>query len=170
MTVKNNASLFIATLFLIGLLFPALSPDVAYGGFSAVGCCTTELEGGSCVACPEDENCVASQDFCESQDGFFDKGGCRTVDGSAACGPIVQTDGCCVVEPGSCVDDIDTEACFLGLSGSPELWVSNTSCSEVPECTITRNIPTMSNWGLIALAAVFVMVGVWAITRKKAEA
>lgn len=31
-------------------------------------------------------------------------------------------------------------------------------------------IPTLSNWGLIALTALFILVGIWAITRKKAEA
>jgi len=31
-------------------------------------------------------------------------------------------------------------------------------------------IPTLSEWGLIAMVGLFVLVGIWAITRKKAEA
>ena len=42
-------------------------------------------------------------------------------------------------------------------------------------CTFTnvaspRNIPTMSQWGMIGLALLLIVVGIWAITRKKATA
>lgn len=53
----------------------------------------------------------------------------------------------------------------------------NFQCLDSSEvtCTFTnvplvRNIPTMSQWGLIAMAGILVLIGIWGITRKKAEA
>ena len=86
------------------------------------------------------------------------------------CGIAVQSDGCCVVEPGTCVDDIDSGTCFFEVSESTELFVSNLACSEVPMCSPIRNIPTLSNWALIVLTAVLVLIGVWGITRKRVSA
>ncbi len=44
----------------------------------------------------------------------------------------------------------------------------------VGSCTFSnsgpRPIPTLSQWGFIAMAGILVLVGIWGITRKKAEA
>jgi exosortase sorting signal-containing protein len=47
--------------------------------------------------------------------------------------------------------------------------------NDTGSCTFTNstkplNIPTLSQWGMIAMAGIFILVGIWAITRKKAEA
>lgn len=173
MKANTKVPTYIAAFFLVCLIYPLVSANLALAGAIPVplpGCCTTESDGGQCVACPEGETCLTSEDFCEAQDGFFSNGGCFEDSGEVTCGDFEAADGCCVVEPGSCIDDIDFDTCFFEVSSSTELWVSNTSCSEVPQCTPTRNIPTMSNWGLIALAAVIVLVGIWGITRKKSQA
>ncbi len=47
--------------------------------------------------------------------------------------------------------------------------------NDTGSCTFTNstkplNIPTLSQWGMIAMAGIFILVGIWAISRKKAEA
>ncbi len=49
----------------------------------------------------------------------------------------------------------------------PEL--SEITCAFVNLAT-PRPIPTLSQWGLMALAGIFILVGIWGISRKKAEA
>lgn len=174
MKTKKQISLFMLPLVLAGFLFPILSADMANAGWTAIGCCVTDEIESQCLDCPEGETCVASVDYCKSQGGLIEikksDDACTQVDGSAVCNPIDDAQGCCVIDPGNCLDDIDTVSCFDEISLTSDFWVLNTSCSNVPECTVTRNIPTMSNWGLLALAGIFVLVGIWAITRKKAEA
>lgn len=53
----------------------------------------------------------------------------------------------------------------------------NADCldSDVGTCTfinsaVTRSIPTLSEWGLIAMAGILVLIGIWGITRKKVQA
>ena len=176
MKVNTKITAFIAVFILTGLMFYVLNTNFAHGiappgpPGQVAGCCTTADGGGQCVGCPEGGTCLSTGDFCESEGGFFEKGACSVVDGSASCGGAVAGTGCCVIEPGSCVSDISGDSCFSGEFSEVEIFVAGAACSEVPQCTITRNIPTMSNWGLIALAAVFVLAGIWAITRKKAQA
>ena len=89
-----------------------------------------------------------------------------------------------LVPPGWIVDGIE---CVDGQNGcgGPCLTFSElpngqgvvATCldNDAGSCTFTnfskpRNIPTMSQWGMMALAVLFILVGIWAITRKKAEA
>lgn len=53
--------------------------------------------------------------------------------------------------PGQDPEDSDITCTFSNISAS-------------------RSIPALSDWGLLGLAAVFVLAGVWGITRKKAQA
>lgn len=177
--MKVKTSLFITTLLLAGLFFLPLSANMSNAGVAPpgppeptqkAGCCTTEDESGQCIGCPEGATCLTGQDFCESEEGFFAPGSCFDDGGGATCENEFIGQGCCIVEPGSCADDVDAETCFTEVSLLSDQWVGNTSCSDIPRCTPTRNIPTMSNWGLIALAGIFILAGIWAITRKKTEA
>ena len=154
-------------------LFPMLSANVAYGGIMPsleIGCCTTEEKGGQCVDCPNGETCVTSNFFCDDAGGFFSQGACSEDGGGATCQSAISREGCCVVQPGSCVDNLGVETCLFGNDGGAGLWVSGQQCAAVPQCTLTRNIPTLSNWALIVTAGILVLVGIWGITRKKAEA
>lgn len=173
MKSNTKVSTFVAAFIFACLIFSISSTDISKAEpipIPAPGCCTTQEDGGQCVGCPEGEECQASGNFCNAEGGFFSKGTCFDDGGGAVCGDGTEDEGCCVIEAGSCSDDVNIESCFLGTPGGPELFVRGASCSVVPQCTVTRNIPTMSNWGLIALAGIFILVGIWAITKKKAEA
>lgn len=169
-----KTSILTTTFLLTVLLVPLLSVDVANAGWTAIGCCVTDVAVSQCLDCPEGETCVASVDYCKSQGGLItikkSDDACTEIDGSAMCAPIVDSDGCCVIDPGNCMDDVDTVACFDEISLTSDFWVFNTRCSEVPQCTVTRNVPAISNIGLLALAGVFILLGVWAIARKRTKA
>jgi len=171
MKIKNRISIFTVTFLMVGLFFLVFTTMDASAGAAPpkVGCCTTEEGGGQCVGCAGDSSCLTSQNFCSSQDGFFDIGICFNTDDGAVCGAAKTTEGCCVIEPNHCVDAQSSEQCF-GNNPDAEIWVNNESCVNVPQCNAARNVPTLSHWGLIALAGLFILVGIWAITRKKAEA
>ena len=173
MKVNSNVSIYTITLFALGLVFLVISANEvsAIGPVIEPGCCKTQEVGGQCIGCPEGDACFASSIYCEGEDGVFSSGGACIDEGEGAfCGKVETTDGCCVIEPGRCVDDTDIESCFLGTPGGPEIFASGASCFDIPRCTPTRNVPTLSNWALIATAAVLVLVGIWGITRKKAQA
>ena len=173
MKLYSKTSIFTVAFLMAAFLFPMLSANVAHGGIMPsleTGCCTTEKGGGMCIGCPEGETCITSGSFCDEQGGIlFIEGACLDDGQGATCENRVQRTGCCMIEPGSCADDINFETCFFENSPTPELWISGLSCSEVVECTPTRNIPTLSNWALIVTAGILVLVGIWGITRKKAE-
>ena len=170
MKIKNRFSVFAITFLIVGLFFLGFTAVDASGVVIPAGCCTTEDGGGQCVACEDGDSCVTSEDFCESQGGFFTEGFiCFDEGAGAICGVAKISDGCCVIEPNNCQDSVSSASCFLDFPGA-EIWVRNESCINVPQCNAPRNVPTLSNWGMIALAAIFILVGVWAITRKKAAA
>jgi exosortase sorting signal-containing protein len=170
MKIINRVSVFVVTFLMVGLFFLALTGNEASGVASPPGCCTTEMDGGVCAGCPGGESCLTSQEFCSSEGGFFSKGVCFEDGEGAVCGVGVVTEGCCVVASDQCVDGVLADECFFGEFPDAELWVSGEACINVPQCSVVRNIPTLSQWGLIAMAGIFILVGIWAITRKKAEA
>lgn len=92
------------------------------------------------------------------------------------------------VPPGSLLDSVNCEVTGGNFSpviteienGFTILCEGEAPPSQDPEdsditCTFAnltaqRSIPTLSNWSLFALTGGFILFGVWAITRKKAEA
>ena len=168
--MKIKTTLVLTTFLLVGLVFQLLNTNVAFGVGPVLGCCTTDGIGSQCVGCPEGEPCTSTSDYCDSQDGLFLKGACRDMGEGAQCVAVAEQEGCCVLENGACENLGASDGCFIREGSPGEIFVGGVSCSLVPQCTPTRNIPTMSNWGLVALAAVIILVGVWGITRKKAQA
>ena len=92
------------------------------------------------------------------------------------------------VPPGSLLDSVDCEVTGGNFSpviteiedGFSILCEGEAPPGQDPEdsditCTFSnltaqRSIPALSGWGLYALTGVFILVGVWAITRRKAQA
>ena len=170
MRIKTHVSIFILAIFTAGFLFTLSNADVARAMAVPYGCCTTEEKGGQCIGCPDGQACNTSEAYCIEEDGFFSFSTlCDDSGGDAICTSAQAEFGCCVVEPGSCVDDLNTDQCFFGFPETPQIWVPGQSCSAVPQCEVVRNIPTLSNWALIVTAGVLVLVGIWGITRKRAE-
>lgn len=174
MILNKKIYTFFASLLLTGLLIPQFGIDTA----SAVlpveipGCCTTEQDGGECLDCPEGASCLTSSEYCTGEGGFFSESGtCNDSGSGASCGLSIVQPGCCVIEPGNCQETETANECFAFISQIfPDFFAAGASCEEIPQCTPVRNIPTMSNWGLLALAGIFILVGAWAITRKRASA
>jgi len=76
---------------------------------------------------------------------------------------------CCEFEPGI--------ACALAIGDEVVGEFEGAACNELtglcsgfePEKDITRNVPTISQWGLIATAGVLGIIGLMVIRRKKAS-
>jgi len=78
--------------------------------------------------------------------------------------------GCCVIQPGKCVDDQKAEKCIDDTDGlGGDIWASNKACLDVPQCVVAppRNIPTLSQWGLIAMAVILAIVAFMVIRKRK---
>ena len=79
-------------------------------------------------------------------------------------------EGCCVIEPGEC--EITTEDSCVELGGVYQ--GDNVSCDGIDECLAppppVRNVPTISQWGMIVVAGLLGIVGFMVIRRKKVTA
>lgn len=137
------------------------------------GCCrsTAISPGGVCIAC-EGQSCVTTSTLCDAEDGFFTPADiCETTNDGAVCvaGPPIGL-GCCVVPPQQqpeCIDGVGIESCILGENGA--VWVAGESCSNVSLCQepiISRNVPTLTEWGLIALAGTLGIIGLIMVIRR----
>ena len=85
-------------------------------------------------------------------------------------GPGPGEEGCCQLMDG-CIDAIDLPPNAVCLS---EFFVENAFCDqETGQCTpipIVNNIPTLTEWGLILMAAVLGIVGYMVYRRKRQTA
>jgi hypothetical protein len=151
-------------------------PEKGYSGLGDLGCCIDD--GLNCIGCGLQEDgldCAITQDNCPIGGTNFEVGQvCLTVPGGEdRCDPDTSSFGCCVLEGGSCEDGR-----VFGLCNSNAAWFQGVQCSEVPECpqfvppinNITSPIPTLSQWGLIAMAGVLGIVGFIVMRRRKVSA
>jgi len=87
--------------------------------------------------------------------------------------------------PGWLLDNIECTEGQVNCGATPCLTITELpngqgvvlTCldNDTGSCTFTNsakplNIPTLSQWGLIVMAGILVLIGIWGITRKKAEA
>lgn len=134
-----------------------------------LGCCVSENGTSQCVGCGEfGENCAVPQDDCLLElGGTFFQGGSFCSEGlpGAECFTGGDSFGCCVIEPGSCEDAVVVSSC------GGELWLVQTSCENVPQCTSpAAEVPAISKWGIVAVAAVLGIMGFIVIRKRKAVA
>ena len=170
MMLKNRFSLFVATFLIVIMCIIAL-PEKGYSGFPPSptgGCC---MDGdGECVGC-EGFFCATSNTFCVTNDGLNYAAGlvCADFGGGPICAvPAGTPQGCCLVQEGICNPDQTRLECF-GEGNDAERWFDGKSCSEIPQCApLPRNVPTLSEWGLIAMAGILGIVGFMVIRRRKA--
>jgi len=75
---------------------------------------------------------------------------------------------CCLFPGVVCtpIENAEEQAICIGEGGD----VVFAPCSEVPECAVATNVPTLSEWGLIAMAGILGIVGFMVIRRRKASA
>jgi len=170
--IKNGVSIFIATFLIIGFFFLAL-PEKCLSQ-SNLGCCQITADQ-TCTGCGELDCAITSTECIEVLSGVLNPDGV-CVDGSQPCQDTTGILGCCVLPEGGCIENQE-------LFGSPSCEDENgiawflQDCSEVPECPQfvppinNIPIPTLSQWGLIAMAGILGVIGfIMVIRRKKVTA
>jgi len=162
----KSISTFIIAFLIVGFFFLAL-PEKGFSGVN-LGCCITEIPGGECLGCGLLEDCAISEGDCPADALFFNGEACLT-NGIEECKNLEGTElGCCVITAGNCNDNQLIGACD---EGEGIAWFIDTDCSEVPQCAPINNpIPTLSEWGLIAIAVVLGIVGFMVMRRRKLTA
>lgn len=154
-------SIFGAAFIITALLFLA-SPE---NGFSQGGCCRTP-DNLSCLGCVS--GCASTESYCDARGGIFIGVTDACVSEFGDCGDLPPaTTGCCQVEAGSCMESRTYDQCFGADNGN--FWLAGESCTALPQCGLAQ-IPTMSEWGLIALAGVLGAALLFFIRRKRAAA
>ena len=107
-----------------------------------------------CVGC--DSGCATTESFCTEEGSTAVEGVCINDGGGAMCDTTQGSAvGCCVIGPHDCEEDLGWRDC---VGDSPvvegEIWNPGVSCSDVPQCGVIANVPTLSEWGLIAMAGI----------------
>lgn len=167
---KRNFILLYGVLFLTLGLFVFLNPEKAYSGIPfSLGCCLQQNGTSSCLGCGEfGERCAVPQQQClDDLNGDFFQGGSFCTEGTpgeARCLIGGPSEGCCVFEDGDCSDNVTVSSC------GGDLWYIGSPCSEILQCTQRETVPTMSTWGIIAMAGILGIVGFIVIRKRMASA
>ncbi len=171
MMFKNRTSLFVATFLIIGFFFLAL-PEKGVAGIGPLGCCfDSQQTPAICQGCGELGSCSVTLDRCTAELGQFWSTDLVCMGDGSCVVPPTGGAGCCLFSEGDCEDDLEWQEC----NGNGEAWFLSADCSEVSECpqfitNINSPIPTLSEWGLIAMAGVLGIVGFMVIRRRKVTA
>ena len=171
MMIRNRISLFVATCLIIGFFSLAL-PEKGYSGVAQIsgGCCLDNI--ATCFGC-DGFDCVLSEDAC------FELGGnpagglsvCLALDqgGTFCTNQPSEASGCCLIETANCSNNQTRSECFGEGGNEAEIWYFEESCSNIPRCT-PPIVPTLSEWGLIAMAGIIGIVGFMVLRRRKVTA
>jgi len=127
-------------------------------------CNIPPLGTGCCVI--SDNNCVDDQTVgeCTGLGGidFVSETDCSFV---PQCNVPPPGTGCCVIGPLDCVQNQNADECGA-LGGTLDEGVS---CVDIPECVpqpIVTNVPTISQWGMIAMAGLMGIFSLLIIMRR----
>jgi len=167
MKITNSLSLIVLSIMYVTFL-TVIFPKIGVSQPATLGCCYNR-DANECVGCVG--NCSLSQELCGSNSWYVngDEGyKCVLVppDQDQSCEPA-SGPGCCEYNERNCVDDVDFSAC----NGVGVAWFEQESCSNVPQClqAVQAPIPTLTNWGFIALGGILVAAGLYAIRRRMAN-
>ncbi|MGB2691233.1 MAG: IPTL-CTERM sorting domain-containing protein [Thermodesulfobacteriota bacterium] len=131
------------------------------------GCCINEATD-SCLGCIGG-GCATQEEFCADNGGTVaGEGICFEGGAGAFCANTISELGCCVIEPGECVQNTTARGCFDAEHGIA--WNPGNGCAQVTECIPERDVPTLNEWGLIAMAGILGIVGFMVMRRKKVDA
>lgn len=150
------------------LIFSFLLLALPQAAISSVpqGCCINEATD-SCLGCIGG-GCATQEEFCEDNGGTVAGEGICIDIGGAACAISLSEVGCCVIEPGECVQNTTSRGCFDSEIGIA--WNPGVECAQVAECVPQSNVPTLNEWGLIAMAGILGIVGFIVMRRRTATA
>jgi len=162
--IKNRISLFVSTFLIISFFFLAL-PENGYSGMPInVGCC---IGADECLGCGSSD-CAITRNECDDiintalwvPDFVCIQG--------VGCQDLPEELGCCVISEGECQNEQTIEQC----NGEGAAWFLQTDCSELLQCpqAVVSAVPTLNEWGLIAMAGILGIVGFLVIRRRKVSA
>lgn len=161
-----NTKLSVSTVIVLltfGMMF-YISIEKANAGFGIPPVCCINPDTNTCVGC--ESGCSTLPDYCNENGGMSADEFAICVDGglgSATCAASSpDATGCCVLEDG-CRDNLDEEDCLSNSSG--QVWLIEQSCAAQPACE--RNVPALSQWGLIAMAGLLGIIGFIVIRRRQ---
>ena len=172
---KNRFSLFVATFLIIGFFFLAL-PEEGYSGLptspGGPPCCDV-IEQGTCVGGdPNAMTACGSQACSEGECSFLKNEIC--VEGGQGSGRCEQPTGCCQLfapdGPDECFGTNDIPECEAKKGEFIPGGVCSTNGIECIGPQVSP-IPTLSQWGLIAMAGILGIIGfIMVIRRRKVSA
>jgi len=164
MISKKNIETLVVAFLVVSFLLLALPEK----GISSIleGCC---IKDNLCVGCVS--GCATTKDFCTKKGGDDPvKNICINDGGGAVCNDSLNIDGngCCVIGPHDCEGDLGWRECLGDPSGGVgKIWNLGVSCSEVQICNIVISpIPTLNQWGLIAMAGLLGLFSLFIIIRR----
>lgn len=163
--ILTRRSLYLS-LCILGLYFFSLSNEV-YAGINPAGFGCCNIPGDTCIVC-EVGDCAVRGEECIAlgAQNLFEGSICDA--NMVSCTDNFQGNGCCVLREGLCREDQSFNACDEDTGMA---WYLGLECSEVPDCEpIERNVPTLSVWGVIALAAALGFIGFVVVRGRKATA
>ncbi len=165
---RTNSSLKILSGIFVVALIMMIFPKLGVSQSATLGCCY-DHDANKCVGCVG--NCSLSEELCGSNSWYVngDEGyKCVLVppDQDQSCEPASGL-GCCEYNERNCADDVDFSAC----NGVGEAWFEKESCSNVSQCLklVQAPIPTLTQWGFIALGGILVLTSLYAIRRRIAN-
>lgn len=163
-----RVSTFVISFLLLGFLFLAL-PQNSHSGFNLgpLGCCVDN--NNVCLGCGPSENCAISQAQCDGVlGGNFSQGEICFETMLSSCADPGGDTGCCILARGNCEGGIDIAEC---TSQNGTGWIIAQSCSELVQCEdLPKSVPSLSQWGLLAVAAALGVVGLFGVLRRRASA
>ena len=179
MSIRTLSKTVIVLFITIGLFlaFPVQSSEAGGGGGVMIGCCSTMqdnggLQPGSCLGCPDGLECGVSEVICDSEGGFFNSGeSCEDIGPNFQCSDPGEALGCCVIPTfQNCRNSRTLRLCQTVDRG--DLWVAGAPCDILEECEFepVSSVPTLNQWGLIALAGILGIVGFIMAIRRNATA
>ena len=161
--IKTKLPLFLSVFFIVSVFLLIMANNVN-AGLSPInmGCCGTV--GDSCTGC-EFGDCAIRGDECTELGGIqLALDSVCDID-MGLCINNFQGLGCCIVSEGICNSGQSIESCNVAEGMT---WYLGTECSEIPQCApLERNVPTISVWGLLAMAGILGIVGFMVIRRKQ---
>jgi hypothetical protein len=122
------------------------------------GCCV--IEDNNCVNDSTEEECPIppNADWVEN----------TNCDFVPQCNIPPPGEGCCVVGDANCLNDQTEQECPVPPNVE---WVEDAACSSVPQCDMpppfVSNVPTISQWGMIAMAGLLGLFSLFIIMRRK---
>ena len=164
--MRLRLSIFAAVFLIVGLISISV-PEYGYSQENiSLGCCISPENGGTCEGCLEGgSGCAIDGSLCpETSDFTLDEVCSVSSVAGAICQAAQSSAGCCINSENTCENDVDFTAC------SGQHWFEGAACSDVPQCSASKDSLSLMQFLLIALALVIVFSAIREYRKNKARA